>query len=778
MLWRLSDFAFLFLVSLTTCECVAAEHGRRDTNKVEVHSHEDLVRLSENANSIQPRAGNRARPPPTIPVVAGTTTPSPGPVKVDKPAAPRINVFSKTEPQVIPSATSAPGVGPAELEPKQSSTWQPSARASTDISGDILQVDREERGQVSEAATEKLKAARETSWKLDSLNGGSAPSDPPLTAPPAEVPTTTEVHWPVYIPGSPETNPEGAGVLTLKNVAISGGVLRTFGLPAATRRNLHMLLKSPDRPASSTPIRTVHSDSPMDAKRCTSFVPEPVLVVSTVHPGYSPLRESQDVWPYMLQAMRQAGLDATNGVAANATNAQKHRVLLFGDMRVAGISSIQKFARVKQILQGRMPYVDFKQLDFLMAHSKANTASQLCFSDLRWIWKLQTEGLQHKGLECATGSNTVHQTSAMVKEVGYIMQAGGAEACPAPSVHASTIVETSPGHFLASWFGGQAEGFPDVSIYTATYNTSASAWSKPRKVLEPYLGIPLWNPVLHAPDQDEVILFFKVGETPTTWKGGFIKSIDQGLTWQPPRMLPDGILGPIKNKPIVLSDGTVLAPSSTESETVESSRKGGTGDAGLEVWQSWVEAFRPSGDSGIRQWHRVGPVEHAQRGGSMIQPALFVDSAGRVRMLARTRMRHVAMAVSDTRGDTWGVAQPTSLRSPNSGLDAVKVVDGRVFVVYNQLTGRGSAQRGVLTLAVSTDDGQTWNSFLTLESGGENQHEFSYPAIIQSMDGRYVHITYTWRRLNIKHVVLDLTPLGTGSSSSHISVSSSNYEVE
>lgn len=57
MLWRLSDFAFLFLVSLTTCECVAAEHGRRDTNKVEVHSHEDLVRLSENANSIQPRAG-------------------------------------------------------------------------------------------------------------------------------------------------------------------------------------------------------------------------------------------------------------------------------------------------------------------------------------------------------------------------------------------------------------------------------------------------------------------------------------------------------------------------------------------------------------------------------------------------------------------------------------------------------------------------------------------------------------------------------------------------
>ena len=98
----------------------------------------------------------------------------------------------------------------------------------------------------------------------------------------------------------------------------------------------------------------------------------------------------------------------------------------------------------------------------------------------------------------------------------------------------------------------------------------------------------------------------------------------------------------------------------------------------------------------------------------------------------------------------------TALPNPSAGIDAVRLADGRFLLVYNP-TPSG---RSRLEVAVSRD-GRGWRSAVVLEGppahatrAVETLGEYSYPAVIQARDGR-VHVSYTWRRERIKHVVLD-----------------------
>ena len=79
--------------------------------------------------------------------------------------------------------------------------------------------------------------------------------------------------------------------------------------------------------------------------------------------------------------------------------------------------------------------------------------------------------------------------------------------------------------------------------------------------------------------------------------------------------------------------------------------------------------------------------------------------------------------------------------------------DGRQLIVYNH-TPKG---RSPLNVAVSRD-GKAWEAALVLES---EPGEYSYPAVIQAADGR-IHITYTWKRQRVKHVVVDPAKLTVG----------------
>lgn len=305
---------------------------------------------------------------------------------------------------------------------------------------------------------------------------------------------------------------------------------------------------------------------------------------------------------------------------------------------------------------------------------------------------------------------------------------------PFDEAHASTIVELADGALLSAWFAGREEGDPSVEIWTSR-KSPGSHWSTPTRVTD-YPDTPCWNPVLFR-DANKLWLFFKVGPSPREWVGAYRTSTDGGHTWSQTEFLPAGQLGPIRNKPIVLSNGDILAGTS-----VEAGYDGETpADAPYRSWAAWVERSTDGGQS----WSIHGPITVPGENYGVIQPTLW-ESDNRVTMLLRSteRIGRISRAVSTDGGKTWSPARPTTLPHPNSGIDAVRLRDGRIVLIYNHT----EEARTPIHLAVSDDDGESWSEPYVLEKG---EGEFSYPAVIQAEDGM-IHITYTWKRQRIRHI--------------------------
>lgn len=313
---------------------------------------------------------------------------------------------------------------------------------------------------------------------------------------------------------------------------------------------------------------------------------------------------------------------------------------------------------------------------------------------------------------------------------------------PFAGAHASTIVELGDGSLLSAWFAGRQEGDNSVEIWTSR-RTGHSGWSTPEVVTD-FPNMPCWNPVLFR-DAEKLWLFFKIGPSPREWIGAYRTSTDGGQTWSDVEYMPAGQLGPIRNKPIVLSNGDILAGTS-----VEAGYEGGTpAEAPYRSWAAWIERSPDGGET----WHKHGPVTVPGENYGVIQPTLWETDEGNVQMLLRStdRIGRIAESLSTDGGKTWSPARPTELPNPNSGIDAVKLTDGRVVLVYNHT----ESGRSPIHLAVSDDDGRSWRDPLILEEG---EGEFSYPAVIQASDGT-IHITYTWKRRRIRHLTVEPSEL-------------------
>ncbi len=311
---------------------------------------------------------------------------------------------------------------------------------------------------------------------------------------------------------------------------------------------------------------------------------------------------------------------------------------------------------------------------------------------------------------------------------------------PFAQCHASTLSQAPNGDLLCAWFGGTHENNPDVSIWLSRF--SDGAWQTPEKVAK-VAETAHWNPVLFYDEDKTVYLFFKVGVDVSHWTTWWMKSKDNGVNWSKPRELfgnEIGGRGPVKNKPIILSNGDWLAPASSEFKGI------------------WVPFADISTDHG-RNWNRTADWfinKRELKSTGAIQPTLWESKPGHVHALMRTAAGKVWRTDSKDYGRTWCDVYETELPNNNSGLDLVALPDKRLFLVYNPVS-KSWGPRTPLDLAVAKGVAKEWTTVAHLEDDKDKEAEYSYPAIIKTQTG--IALCYTWKRDKVRCWQIPLSAL-------------------
>lgn len=315
--------------------------------------------------------------------------------------------------------------------------------------------------------------------------------------------------------------------------------------------------------------------------------------------------------------------------------------------------------------------------------------------------------------------------------------------------HAASIAAYADGSLRVAFFAGSKEGAADTAIWLA--RGDGTTWQAPRPILAE-AGLAHWNPVLHA-DGTRLLLFYKTGASVHDWRTRLAVSEDGGARWSAPRALIAGDprpRGPVKNKLLVLADGTWLAPGSTEDARHWDAFVDRSDDRGA----SWQLApipivHRPPAAPGSDLWQGLAQdalwesdPARAFAWDGVIQPSLWESAPGIVHALMRSTRGAIYRSDSRDGGRSWCAAYPTSLANNNSGLDLARLADGLLVLACNPVAGNWRA-RSPLVLLTSRDNGETWQQAAVLE---EEDGEFSYPAIIPAADGGGLHIAYTWNR--------------------------------
>lgn len=156
-------------------------------------------------------------------------------------------------------------------------------------------------------------------------------------------------------------------------------------------------------------------------------------------------------------------------------------------------------------------------------------------------------------------------------------------------------------------------------------------------------------------------------------------------TWTSLEALPEGFLGPIKNKPILIGNKLICA-SSTENDG----------------WQVHMEFTEDRG----KTWRKTSPIN--SKPWNIIQPSILTLNNNVLQIVCRSQNEHIISAFSDE-GETWSDPIALYLPNNNSGTDAVTLKDGRQLMVYNHVAASESAYKDKSSYSAECRSIWRWN---------------------------------------------------------------------
>jgi sialidase-1 len=281
------------------------------------------------------------------------------------------------------------------------------------------------------------------------------------------------------------------------------------------------------------------------------------------------------------------------------------------------------------------------------------------------------------------------------------------------------IVVLRDGTLLAAWsdFSGQGQDHSTAVISAARSLDGGRAWGPPY-TLQPNIGKQNVMSVsfLRLRGSRDILFFFLVKNSATDLKVWLRRSSDEARSWSEPLVVTPGPGYHIMNnaRVIQLRSGRLLCPVCW-CENI--ARAGST-----------LRNLMFASDDQGRTWTRGGGMVECPKRGAM-EPGVVELKDGRVLQVIRTQMGQIWFSYSKDEGDTWSVAEPSGIVSPESPSTIARLPGtGALLLVHNPKVDHGISaigSRTPLVARISRDEGKSWSEARVIEPGLSSTYAYT-----------------------------------------------------